>query len=48
MEAITSAHKELVKKKCQSNRTLYKQKKIDMFRMYKVIIDEELEKNVEN
>ena len=27
-EAITSAHKEFVKKKCQSNRTLYKQKKI--------------------
>ena len=25
-EAITSSHKELVKKKCQSNRTLYKQK----------------------
>ena len=27
-EAITSAYKELVKKKCQSNLTLYKQKKI--------------------
>ena len=45
-EAISSAHKECVKKKCQSNRTLYKQKKIDMFQMYKVINDEELEKKI--
>ena len=45
-EAITSAHKELVKKKCQSNRTLYKQKKIEMYQMYKLIKDEELEKKV--
>ena len=45
-EAITSAHKEIVKKKCQSNRTLYKQKKIEMFQMYKVINDEELENKV--
>ena len=45
-EAITSAHKELVKEKCQSNRTLYKQKKIEMFQMYKVIKDEEMEKKV--
>ena len=45
-EAITSAHKELVKKKCQSNRTIYKQKKIEMFQMYKVIKDKELEKKV--
>ena len=45
-EAITSAHKELVKNKCQSNLTLYKQKKIEMFQMYKVINDEELEKKV--
>ena len=46
LESITSAHKELVKKKCQSNRTLYKQKKIEMLQMYKVIKDEELEKKV--
>ena len=39
-ESITSAHKELVKKKCQGNRTIYKQKKIEMFLMYKVINDE--------
>ena len=45
-EAITSVHKELVKKKCQSNRTLYKQKKIEMFQIYKVINDEELVKKV--
>ena len=45
-EAITSAHKELDKTKCQSNRTLYKQKKIEMFQMYKVIKDEELENKV--
>ena len=45
-EAITSAHKDLVKNKFQSNRTLYKQNKIEMFLMFKVINDEELEKKV--
>ena len=45
-KAITSAYKELVKKQFQSNRTLYKQKKIDIFQMYKVINDEDLEMKV--
>ena len=45
-EAITSAHKELVKKKFQSNRTLYKENKIEMFQIYKAINDEKLEKKV--
>ena len=43
---LTTAHKELVKNKCQSNRTLYKQKKIEILQMYKVIKNEELEKKV--
>ena len=40
-EAINTAHKILgmKKKKCQSNHTLYNQKRIELFRMYKVIND---------
>ena len=41
-EAINSAHKQLVKNKFQNNRTIYKQKKIEIFQIYKVINDEEL------
>ena len=45
-ESITTAHKALGKQKCQSNHTLYKQKRIEIFQMYKVIIEEELEKKI--
>ena len=46
-EAITTGHKALGEKtQFQSNHTLYKQNRIEMFQMYKVINDEELENKV--
>ena len=46
-EAITTANKALgKKKKCQSNHTLNNQNRIEMFHMYNIINDEELENKV--
>ena len=44
-DAITTVHKALYKTTYQSNHTLYKQKRIEVFQIYKVIYDEEVEKN---